>query len=202
MKSASLIIFCGVSFVLHLLAGGALYFSSSHSSDAFPTEVLDLTVMPGGRSGPRSLKGPQLIAPKKTATASENASAPANQNIPISSESHAGSGDGGNAGGGEDSGPLGEWSALTQKPKVLKEVKAQYTDEARAKAIEGLVVCDLIIDENGKVRSVILVQGLGAGLDEAAQQALKSFEFLPAKIGDKKVAVKIRYKYRFQLQHQ
>lgn len=202
MKSASLIIFFGVSFVLHLLAGGALYFLSSHSSDAFPTEVLDLTVMPGGPRGLKTSKVSPLIAPKKAVTASEKASESANQNIPVSTEAQTGSGDGGNGGGDGDSGSLGEWGALTQKPKVLKEVKAQYTDEARAKVIEGLVICDLIIDENGKVRSVILVQGLKAGLDEAAQQALKSFEFLPAKIGDKKVAVKIRYKYRFQLQHQ
>ncbi|MFS4459855.1 energy transducer TonB [Bdellovibrio sp. HCB2-146] len=202
MKSASLVIFCGVSLVLHLLAGGALYFSRSHSGDDFPTDVLDLTVMPGGPSGPKASKGPQLIASKKAAVISDGAHQ-TNQSLPVATEAQTGAGAGGNGGGGEgDSGPLGEWSALTQKPKVLKEIKAQYTDEARAKGIEGLVVCDLILDENGKVRSVILVQGLGAGLDEAAQQALKNFEFLPAKIGDKKVAVKIRYKYRFQLQHQ
>lgn len=158
------------------------------------SDVLDLTVMPYGgsvSSAPRSSSGKTA---KSVKTVEPGTSADAQAPVPADS--------GADSSGGSESGGLGEWTELTQKPRVTKEIKARYTDEARAKGLEGLVVCDLVIGENGHIRSVTLVQGLGAGLDEAAVEALKSFEFSPAKIGDRTVAVKIRYKYRFQLQHQ
>lgn len=191
MKASALLLFLGLSILAHLLVAGGLYFYAQFQEPHASANVLDLTVMPYGgsvstapRASGKAVKAVKAIEPGAGAVESQA----------------AGAGDA--TGGGLEGGGMGEWSELTQKPKVMKEIKARYTDEARAKGIEGLVVCDLIIGDNGKIRSVTLVQGLGAGLDEAALEALKSFEFSPAKIGDRTVAVKIRYKYRFQLQHQ
>ena len=204
MKASTLFLFLGLSVLVHLAVGGALYFYGEHQERISSAEVLDLTVMPymGGTSSStsKSIKQNQ----KSSQAVAENSSGESSKTIPVDSNQQTAAGDSatGGSGVGSEGGGLGEWTELTQKPKVTKEVKARYTDEARAKGIEGLVVCDLVIGENGHIRSVTLVQGLGAGLDEAALEALKSFEFSPAKIGDRTVAVKIRYKYRFQLQHQ
>lgn len=88
---------------------------------------------------------------------------------------------------------------ITAMPKLKAEFRIPYPPEARAKSIEGLVLLDILIDENGKVLSATVVDGPGHGLNEAALQAIYSFQFAAARIGEKPVPVKIRYGYRFVL---
>lgn len=88
---------------------------------------------------------------------------------------------------------------VTQMPKIKKEFRISYPSEAKSKNIEGVVLMDLLIDDKGKVRDVQFVSGPGYGLNEAAVKALRQFEFSPALIDKKTVAVKIRYGYRFVL---
>ncbi len=90
---------------------------------------------------------------------------------------------------------------VTSMPRLLKEVRIPYPDEARKANVEGPVVMDLLIDELGKVRKVELLKGPGFFLDEAALQAAYLFQFEPARMRDKNVAVKIRYTYRFILEN-
>lgn len=90
---------------------------------------------------------------------------------------------------------------VTSQVALLKDVRIPYPPEAKKANVEGPVVMDLIIDQNGRVRSVVLVRGPGSGLNEAALEAVKTFEFRPAKVGDQTVAVKIRYTYRFVLEN-
>jgi protein TonB len=84
-------------------------------------------------------------------------------------------------------------------PAVIKEYRAQYPAEAKQKEIEGAVILDLLIDTAGKVRDIKLIKGVGFGMDEAAIEALKQFEFRPAIAADGPVSVRIRYTYRFSL---
>ena len=44
----------------------------------------------------------------------------------------------------------------------------EYTEEARAAAIEGKVRVEITVDASGAIRSVKVLEGLGHGLDEAA----------------------------------
>ncbi len=90
---------------------------------------------------------------------------------------------------------------VTRQVALLKDVRIPYPAEAKKNNIEGPVVMDLVIDQTGKVRSVVLVRGPGAGLNEAAVEAVRSFEFRPAQVGEQFVAVKIRYTYRFVLEN-
>ena len=46
-----------------------------------------------------------------------------------------------------------------------------------------------------------LIKGPGFGLNEAALEVAQKFEFVPGRVGDKSVAVKIRYTYRFILEN-
>ena len=82
---------------------------------------------------------------------------------------------------------------------TIAEIRAQYPEAARNARIEGPIVLDLLINAEGAVVDVKVVSGLGYGLDEAAVNAIKLFEFEPARVQDQKVAVKIRYTYRFEL---
>ncbi len=84
------------------------------------------------------------------------------------------------------------------EPKVLKEVEARYPDDAEREGIEGSVKLAVEIDEQGHVRKVKVLKGLGHGLDEAAVEALKRFQFSPAIASDGKPAAKtITYTYTF-----
>lgn len=89
---------------------------------------------------------------------------------------------------------------VTAMPKLQSEVRIPYPPEAKAKGIQGAVVMDILIDAQGQVREVKLIQGPGAGLNEAALEAVKQFKFIPARIEAQVVAVRIRYAYRFVLE--
>jgi protein TonB len=88
---------------------------------------------------------------------------------------------------------------VTSMPRLKSEVRIPYPPEAKKKNIEGVVIMNILIDEKGKVRQAELQEGPGYGLNEAALAAIYNFEFTPAIVGNKAVAVKIRYAYRFIL---
>lgn len=88
---------------------------------------------------------------------------------------------------------------VTKMPRLRAEVRIPYPPEARAQNIEGAVVMNVLIDETGKVREAVLIEGPGHGLNEAALEAIYRFQFEPAEIDKKPVAVRIRYAYRFVL---
>ncbi len=66
------------------------------------------------------------------------------------------------------------------KPKLLSRPTPAYTDEARAASIAGKVRVEITVDEQGRVVSVRVLQGLGYGLDEAAIAAARGMTFEPA----------------------
>jgi protein TonB len=66
------------------------------------------------------------------------------------------------------------------KPKPKSVPQPAGTEAARAAGIEGKVRVQLTVDETGHVVSVLLLQGLGYGLDEAALAAARQAEFEPA----------------------
>ena len=55
-----------------------------------------------------------------------------------------------------------------------------YTEEARARHVEGEVTLDVEFTASGKVRILRVVRGLGYGLDEMAQRAAEQIRFKPA----------------------
>ncbi|GIL18853.1 MAG: protein TonB [Oligoflexia bacterium] len=89
---------------------------------------------------------------------------------------------------------------VTAMPRIQKEFRVPYPEEAKKAGVEGPVVMDVLIDDQGRVRQVELIRGPGFGLNEAAMSALRQFEFAPARVSEKAVAVKIRYTYRFVLE--
>jgi TonB family protein len=86
-------------------------------------------------------------------------------------------------------------------PKVLKEVKPQYTPEARAAKIEGTVLLSATVREDGTVGDVTVARSLDAkyGLDGEAIKAALQWRFSPGMKDGKPVPVKVTIELAFTL---
>ncbi|MFL5306713.1 MAG: TonB-dependent receptor domain-containing protein [Polyangia bacterium] len=85
--------------------------------------------------------------------------------------------------------------ALTP-PQVTKFVAASRPDVT---PVEGAAVdLELTIDARGSLTDAKVVGPAGAALDAAALQAVRQFQFQPARRGDRPVAARIRYRYTFE----
>ncbi|HWB32231.1 MAG TPA: energy transducer TonB [Acidobacteriaceae bacterium] len=65
-------------------------------------------------------------------------------------------------------------------PKVIYKPKPDYTQEARAEHIEGVVTIHIRVLPSGAVEIVGVARGLGHGLDESAERAIRATKFEPA----------------------
>jgi periplasmic protein TonB len=109
-----------------------------------------------------------------------------------------GSGIGPGSGGGTGGGPYRPGAGITA-PSILREVQPDYTDEARRRAIQGDVVLEIVVRADGGVASVKLLQGLGAGLDQRAIDAVRQWKFNPAKRYGTPVDVLVEVAVEFKL---
>ena len=91
-----------------------------------------------------------------------------------------GSGIGDGAGGGTGGGPYRPGSGI-QPPRLLREVKAEYTEDARRRGITGEVTLEIVVRRDGTVGDVTVRRGLGNGLDERAVAAVRQWQFAPAR---------------------
>lgn len=64
--------------------------------------------------------------------------------------------------------------------EILSKPVPTYTEEARAKRIEGEVLLEVVFEASGKLRVLRVVRGLGHGLDDAAVRAAEQIRFKPA----------------------
>jgi TonB family protein len=90
-----------------------------------------------------------------------------------------GTGIGSGSGGGTGGGPYRPGSGI-EPPRLVREIKADYTEEARRRNIEGEVVLEIVVRRDGQVGLVKLLRGLGSGLDDRAIQAVRQWQFAPA----------------------
>jgi TonB family protein len=91
-----------------------------------------------------------------------------------------GSGIGEGDGGGTGGGPYRPGSGITP-PGLLREVKPQYTEDARRLGVEGDVVLEIVVRADGSVGGITILQRLGSGLDQRAVDAVRQWRFSPAK---------------------
>lgn len=89
---------------------------------------------------------------------------------------------------------------VSEMPQVLSEIKPSYPQEARDKRIDGAVVLDILIDQNGNVRDAKVVEGEPIFWD-GALAAIRKFKFKPAKVDGESVAVRIQYRIVFELEY-
>jgi TonB family protein len=109
-----------------------------------------------------------------------------------------GSGIGEGSGGGTGGGPFRPGSGI-EPPRLLREVKADYTDEARRRGITGDVVLEIVVQRDGSVGEVTVLQGLGAGLNQRAVAAVRQWRFSPARRRGEAVDVIVEVAVEFTL---
>ena len=110
----------------------------------------------------------------------------------------SGAGIGPGSGGGTGGGPYRPGTGITA-PAIIREVKPDYTEEGRRRHVEGDVVMEIIVRADGSVGNVKLLQGLGAGLDQRAIEAVRQWRFSPAKRYGVPVDVVVEIAMEFKL---
>jgi len=86
-------------------------------------------------------------------------------------------------------------------PVPVREVKPVYTAAAMDARIEGKVVLDIVVLDDGKVGDVTVTESLDKeyGLDTQAVEATKQWLFKPGTKDGKAVAVRVAMEMRFTL---
>lgn len=95
--------------------------------------------------------------------------------------------------------PPDEFVAFEEPPAPISLPQPKYPEMARKAGVEGMVILNVLIDKNGKVRDIRVIKGIGAGLDEAATEAARQSTWTPAIQNHKPVAVWVSLPMRFKL---
>jgi periplasmic protein TonB len=64
-------------------------------------------------------------------------------------------------------------------PRALRQPKPEYPKDAYRKKIQGTVLLEFVVDEQGRVSSVRVLKGV-PGLNQAAMDNVESWRFAPA----------------------
>ncbi len=83
-------------------------------------------------------------------------------------------------------------------PKLVKEVKPVYPEEAKKAGLEGVVIIEATTDSYGRVAEAKVLRGV-PGLDQAAIDAVKQWVYEPVVVDGKPVPAVFTVTVRFQL---
>lgn len=75
------------------------------------------------------------------------------------------------------------------RPEKISGAPPVYTEMARRAGVEGVVIVESVIDEEGNVTNTRILRGLPMGLNEAALEALETWKFKPATLEGRPVKV-------------
>jgi TonB family protein len=91
-------------------------------------------------------------------------------------------------------------NSSTERPvSVSARSEPQYTDLARRARVSGIVALAALVEEDGSLTVMGIVEGLGFGLDEMAQSALQEWRFGPAMRDGRPVDTRLYLEVRFSL---
>lgn len=97
-------------------------------------------------------------------------------------------------------GKLVSVTRVTKMPKLRLPAKPEYTPEMRKGGIAGKVKARLLVDSDGEVAKVEILQDIGYGTRESSLRALKQVKFEPATLNGSPVAVWIPFTFSYELQ--
>ena len=195
-----------ILIVLVISFTGLLHFSSDTE------DIVEVTFFGGGGGGGNGVEaaivndgaaGEESTSVEEIVQDNNDAILEASKDIPPSSPSKhkaaavkskgssAGTGTGYGSGRGSGTGPgsgsgYGEGTGVTASPavppRIIKSYQPSYPSAERNAGIEGTVVIRFLIDQNGNVEDVTLINSSGnANLDNAAVSAGYKWRFSPAK---------------------
>jgi TonB family protein len=84
-------------------------------------------------------------------------------------------------------------------PRILRFYLPAYSKEALAKGVEGELVVSALFRRDGKIKEVVVDQGLGYGLDERALDAVRRTEFEPARRDERPIDIRAQIVFNFSL---
>lgn len=84
-------------------------------------------------------------------------------------------------------------------PSIVAKVEPTYSESARLVRKQGAARFSVVIDTDGRVRTITLVSSLGFGLDEAGYQAVSTWRFRPAMKDGNPVPVVANIEVNFRL---
>jgi protein TonB len=95
--------------------------------------------------------------------------------------------------------PIRVFGSVT-RPVLDYGPQPRYTEMARKAGVQGTVIVEAIIDEQGRVTNVRVLKSLPMGLDQAAVDAVQTWRFKPATLGGRAVKVFYSLTINFSLQ--
>jgi TonB family protein len=85
------------------------------------------------------------------------------------------------------------------RPTIQYKEQADYTQEAREKNIQGVVVLSVVFGSDGTIKAVRVERGLPYGLTEKAIEAARAIRFEPAMMDGNPVSVRGNLEFSFNL---
>jgi TonB family protein len=87
-----------------------------------------------------------------------------------------------------------------QHPRKIESPPPPYTKIAKEEGLQGIVILQALIDDQGRVAEIEVVKGLPLGLTEEAIEALRQWTFEPATLDGEPVAVFYNLTFNFRLE--
>jgi len=102
---------------------------------------------------------------------------------------------------GKDSGGTIDADQLSKPPKLIRQAKVEYPEQAKGKITEDVKVVLLVdLDDKGQVKGAAVIEPktpTGLGFEEAALTAAYDLGFEPAELAGKPTEVQINYTFTF-----
>src|SRR5438034_4926107 len=86
-------------------------------------------------------------------------------------------------------------------PKIRSRVEPVYTPVARQAGLTGTVIFSAVIDKEGRLRIIRIIQPVGLGLEEGAAEALRKWSFEPGYRQGEAVDVALTIEVNFDLRY-
>ena len=219
MKLTSLHISLGISVLCHVVGVGIYFLAAANRHEPAtwpaPEKTIALTLIAAPEAptkqppiepvvtAPVKPRAPEIIAPTKPA-----AEIPASVESPQPSVAGEAKPAPPAPPPGDGSSPHPGRDATTQKadvgvkatPNYLKNPEPPYPPAARRRHQEGVVLVSVRVTAQGRTEKVEIKQSSGYSLlDEAALNAVRDWEFVPARLGPIALASEIEVPVRFKL---
>jgi protein TonB len=81
----------------------------------------------------------------------------------------------------------------------IHDVTPTYPESARRYRIQGDLILRAVIDKNGGLGRICIIQALGAGLDESAVNAVRQWKYRPYMFNGEPVEVVTAIKVQFHM---
>ncbi|MDH5637380.1 MAG: TonB family protein [Nitrospinota bacterium] len=88
---------------------------------------------------------------------------------------------------------------LSRLPAFVRKAEPVYPEKERFTGREARVVVELLLDNEGKINSLRIVESGGEAFDDAVKQALEDSMFAPGYMGQRPVAVRVQIPFVFKL---